>query len=211
MTDAIRRLVSGFRSFREKYYKQRPERLLSLVTHGQHPQVLVIGCSDSRVDPALVTNAEPGELFVVRNVANLIPPYEPDARHHGTSAAVQFAAQDLGVTDIVVLGHSSCGGIRALVDEEGGASGQREFVTPWVSLARHHCAEVLAECSGGNVDYSACERAAIKGSLSNLLTFPFVRERVDAEALTLHGWWLELRKGELWGLDAESDQFGPIA
>jgi carbonic anhydrase len=210
-SDTIRRMVSGFRSFREKYYEQRPERLQSLATDGQRPQVLVIGCSDSRVDPALLTGAEPGELFVVRNVANLVPPYEPDARHHGTSAALQFAVQDLGVTDIVILGHSSCGGIKALVDESLGASQPREFITPWVSLARRHCAEILAERSDDEVEYAACERAAIKGSLANLMTFPFVRDRINANAVRAHGWWLELKKGEMWAHDPEADLFRRIA
>jgi len=209
--DTIRSMVSGFRSFREKYYEQRPERLQSLATAGQRPPVLLIGCSDSRVDPALLLGAEPGELFVVRNVANLVPPYEPDDRHHGTSAALEFAVQDLGVTDIVILGHSSCGGIKALVDEAIGASERREFITPWVSLARQHCADILAERVGGEAEYAACERASIKGSLANLMTFPFVRDQINANALRAHGWWFELKKGEMWAHNPEDGLFQRIA
>jgi len=207
MSGPMRRLVAGFKTFRSEYYEQRPERIHSLVTEGQHPRILMIGCSDSRVDPALVTNAEPGELFVVRNVANLVPPCEPDGRYHGTSAALQFAVEDLAVTDIVVLGHSECGGIRAMVEREAGVSRPREFITPWVSLAARHCADFIGNSSGKEPDLSDCEKTAIKGSLGNLMTFPFVRERVTAGMLKTHGWWLELRKGQLWGTDIETDHF----
>lgn len=207
MSGPMRRLVAGFKTFRSEYYEQRPERIHSLVTEGQHPRILMIACSDSRVDPALLTNAEPGELFVVRNVANLVPPYEPDGRYHGTSAAMQFAVEDLGVTDIVILGHSECGGIRAMVEREAGRSQPREFITPWVSLAARHCADVIGDTSGKEPDFAACEKTAIKGSLENLMTFPFVRERVTAGALKTHGWWFELTKGRLWGTDTEKDRF----
>jgi len=207
MASPIRRLVSGFKSFRSEYYEQRPERIRSLATEGQHPQFLVIACSDSRVDPALLTNAEPGEMFVVRNVANLVPPCEPDGRYHGTSAALQFAVEDLGVSDIVILGHSGCGGIQAMVDHQAGVSQAREFITPWVSLAARHCADTIGDKSREALDMPACEMASIKGSLANLITFPFVRERVAANTLTTHGWWFELKKGQLWGTDSEKERF----
>jgi carbonic anhydrase len=207
MTEPVQRLVAGFKAFRSEYYEQRPERIRSLVTEGQRPRILMIGCSDSRVDPALVTNAEPGELFVVRNVANLVPPYEPDGRYHGTSAALQFAVEDLAVTDIIVLGHSECGGIRAMVERAAGISRPREFITPWVSLAARHCADIISDPSGKEPDLSACEKTAIKGSLANLMTFPFVSERVAAGTLKTHGWWLELGKGRLWGTDTGKDRF----
>jgi carbonic anhydrase len=200
-------LVSGFKSFRSHYYEQRPERIRTLATEGQHPQFLVIACSDSRVDPALLTNAEPGEMFVVRNVANLVPPCEPDGRYHGTSAALQFAVEDLEVSDIVILGHSECGGIQAMVDHTAGRSQPREFITPWVSLAARHCTHVMGDHAKGSLDMSACEMASIKGSLDNLMTFPFVRERVTAKTLTVHGWWYELKKGQLWSTSADNDRF----
>jgi len=207
MSGPMRRLIAGFKTFRSEYYEQRPERIHSLVTEGQHPRILMIGCSDSRVDPALVTNAEPGEIFVVRNVANLVPPCEPDGRYHGTSAALQFAVEDLEVADIVVLGHSECGGIRAMLERAAGISQPREFITPWVSLAARHCADIISHPGGKEPDLSACEKTAIKGSLANLMTFPFVRKRVTAGILKTHGWWLELGKGRLWGTDSEKDRF----
>ncbi len=111
----VDRMLAGFKSFKAIYYEQRPERVKDLVDMGQKPEVLLIACSDSRVDPAILTNAEPGEMFVVRNVANLVPPYEPDENYHGTSAAIEFAVCDLKVRDIVVLRHQCCGGISAPV------------------------------------------------------------------------------------------------
>jgi carbonic anhydrase len=210
MNGPIRRLVAGFKSFRSQYYEQRPELIRSLGTEGQRPEILMIGCSDSRVDPALLMNAEPGEIFVVRNVANLVPPYEPDGRNHGTSAAMQFAVEDLGVSDIIVLGHSGCGGIQAMVEQAAGISPSREFITPWVSLAQQHCAAIIGDNPGKGCDLAACEKASIKGSLANLETFPFVRDRVLAKTLRIHGWWFELKKGQLWGANAGSDGYRRI-
>jgi len=205
MASPIRRLVSGFKTFRAEYYDQRPERMRDLLTHGQHPKVLVIACSDSRVDPALITKAEPGELFVIRNVANLVPPCETDGRHHSTSAALEFAVTGLGVSDIVVLGHSSCGGIRALASQMAGKAEPDTFVSPWVALAGQSCAGLLDAGGDSGVDFAACEQAAIKGSLSNLKTFPFVRERIGDGKLNIRGWWFDLDKGRLWTFDPETD------
>ncbi len=111
MVDPIDRLIAGFRAFRARHYEARPELMRELVTVGQSPAVMMIACSDSRLDPALLLGTEPGELFIVRNVANLVPPYGPDDGLHGTSAALEFAVRDLGVQHIIVLGHSGCGGI----------------------------------------------------------------------------------------------------
>lgn len=210
MADAIQRLISGIKSFRLEYYERRPERMQPLAIQGQRPKTLVIGCSDSRVDPALLTNAEPGELFVVRNVANLVPPFEPDGRHHGTSAALQFAVQDLEVSDIVIIGHSACGGIKALIDGAAGTGQPREFITPWVSIAARHCAKLIGEHTDHTPDPADCEKASIKGSLDNLMTFPFVRERVESGTLSIHGWWFELKEGQLWEYDAGVDRFRRI-
>lgn len=196
----IRRLVAGIRAFRARYYEARPERLRPLIEDGQSPQVLMIACADSRVDPALLMDAEPGELFVVRNVANLVPPYAPDAGLHGTSAAMEFAVRDLAVGHIIVLGHAGCGGIRALIE---GNHENREFIDDWVEVAR-----VAAEFGGH--DHAAVERAAISGSLQNLLTFPWIRERYASGALQIHGWWFDLEAGELWYTKVGGEGFKPL-
>lgn len=195
----IDRLVAGFRGFHALYYEQRPERIRDLVERGQKPKVLMIACSDSRVDPAIVTNAEPGELFIVRNVANLVPPYAPDGNYHGTSAALEFAVRDLKVEHIVVLGHSACGGIRALMNAaRDGDNPGREFIGPWVSICEGAC---------GHDHSEDVEREAIKISLKNLMSFPWVEERVNNGDLDLYGWWFQIESGNLWQLNRETGDY----
>ncbi len=194
----IDRLIKGFKSFRETYYDEQPDFYRSLVEKGQKPDVMVIACSDSRVNPSIIAKAKPGELFVLRNVANLVPPYEPDSHYHGTSAAVEFAVRDLGVGHVIVLGHSHCGGIRCLC--EGHADGQkREFLDGWMSLVEGARDERLE----GEDRLRHMEREAVKISLANLLTFPWVKKRTDDGDLKLHGWWFDLEAGELLAHQAQ--------
>jgi carbonic anhydrase len=202
----LERLLAGFRAFRARYFEQRPELFERLAARGQNPEVLVIGCSDSRADPAILLGTEPGELFVIRNVANLVPPYEPDGHYHGTSSAVEFAVRDLAVKHIVVLGHSGCGGIQALVASEQGKLKGREFIAGWVSLV------AKAVRAGAHRDRTQeLEQAAIRVSLENLLTFPWLRDRLNDGSLTLHGWWFDLEGGKLWGIDAPDAEFRALS
>jgi carbonic anhydrase len=176
----IDRLIAGFRSFRETYYEERPDFY--------------------RLNPSIIAKVEPGELFIVRNVANLVPPYEPDGSYHGTSAALEFAVRDLQVKHIVVLGHSHCGGIRFLC--EGHEDGEnREFIDGWMSIVEQAC-DVRLE---GDAKLRHVERAAVKVSLDNLLSFPWVKRRVDDGRLKLHGWWFNLEAGELLARDADDN------
>lgn len=199
MVEAVNRLIAGFRGFRARYYEQRPERMQELSARGQAPEVMVIACSDSRVDPALLLDAEPGELFMVRNVANLVPPYGPDARAHGTSAALEFAVRDLAVRHIIVLGHSACGGIQALRAVGAGQPSEREFIAPWMDIAAEACA-----CSGGAVpDQQTVEQQSIRISVRNLHTFPWIEERLRAGTLMVHGWWVDLAGGRLVAIDPD--------
>lgn len=208
---AIARLIAGFKSFRATYYEQRPERIQQLIEEGQRPEVAVVACSDARVDPALLLQLEPGELFVVRNVANLVPPYAPDSHYHGTSAALEFAVRDLAVSHVVVLGHSGCGGIEALIGAEAGATGEpRDFIASWMSIAQAARDEVdhgAKEGGQNDHDYTAraVEQAVIRMSLANLLTFPWIRARVEDDTLALHGWWFDLAAGELRGVRGPSE------
>ncbi|MDC7232970.1 carbonic anhydrase [Thalassospira profundimaris] len=196
----VERMLAGFKSFKAMYYEQRPERVTDLMNMGQKPEVLLIACSDSRVDPAILTNAEPGEMFVIRNVANLVPPYEPDENYHGTSSAIEFAVRDLKVRDIVILGHSACGGIQALVEHgEAGKVPERDFIGEWVSMAK--C------CLEHGPDVDEVSRRSIGNSLQNLMTFPYIQERVAAGDLNLHGWWFGMKEGILWRYDAATDEF----
>jgi carbonic anhydrase len=202
---AIERLTAGLRGFRRRYYERQPEDMRRLVEEGQKPEVLMIGCSDSRVDPAILTRATPGELFIVRNVANLVPPYQPDANYHGTSAAIEFAVRSLNVGHIVVLGHAQCGGIRSLLRLRAGETVDGDFIAPWVSIANDACDRYVPPEAEGQA--GAAERAGVRGSLDNLMTFPFVRERVEEGRLRLHGWWFDLESGELWEVNSQTGAF----
>ncbi|MCP5158223.1 MAG: carbonic anhydrase [Gammaproteobacteria bacterium] len=176
---------------------------------GQTPSTMLIGCSDSRVDPAILTDSAPGDLFVVRNVANLVPPYETTGRYHGTSAALEFAVCNLEVRNIVVLGHSRCGGIRALLEGYGQNDEGEGFIAPWVQIAASSREEVLRRWPDTSREFQqrACERAGIRASLVNLMTFPFVRERVEGGRLNLYGWYYDLENGELMQYDPDKDRF----
>lgn len=211
---AIEKLLDGVRGFRKTFFDEQPERLRPLVERGQSPAVLVIACSDSRMDPAIVTNAEPGDIFVVRNVANLVPPYVADGTSRGTSAAIEFAVRDLGVKHVIVLGHSRCGGIQALIDHTGGKPLGRDFIAPWVSMVAHICAHVprAAEFTT-NPERRArqIEQKAILASLGNLHEFPWIDERVKAGTLDVRGWWFDLEHGELWETTVADKAFTKLA
>jgi carbonic anhydrase len=205
-------LIAGFRRFRSDYYGQRRELVERLARQGQAPKVMVVACCDSRVDPAIVTDCDPGDLFVVRNVANLVPPYEEGGGYHGTSAALEFAVRCLNVEHVIVMGHARCGGIRALLGDIrfNGRAGQ--FITPWMSIADEARREVTATHPDAGIERraSACEQAAVRISLRNLRTFPFVQEAVAAGRLHLHGWYFDLDGGELLNCDPISGHFRPL-
>jgi carbonic anhydrase len=186
-------LIEGYRGFREQVWPERRALFEQLAARGQSPHTMVIACCDSRVDPAMIFGAGPGEIFVVRNVANLVPPYAPDSGHHSTSAALEFGVTVLEVSDLIVLGHGMCGGIRALLDPTLAPS---DFVGPWMSIARAARDRVLA-CTPVEQAQTACEREAVKLSLDNLRTFPWIAERERDGRLRLHGASFDIRFGVL--------------
>lgn len=206
---AINELLQGFQRFRVKTFQPQREIFNRLALQGQTPSTLLVSCSDSRVDPAILTDAAPGDLFVVRNVASLIPPCETGGRHHGTSAAVEFAVCNLKVSHIIILGHSHCGGISALLDGYGENNEGEGYIAPWMNIAASARDEVLQRWPDASREFKqrACERAGIRTSLANLMTFPFVRQRVEAKELFLYGWYYDLENGELLQYDAERDRF----
>jgi carbonic anhydrase len=194
------RLIDGYRRFRTGLYPVERERYERTADYGQEPKALVIACSDSRVDPQLIFDAGPGELFVVRNVANLVPPFERDAAYHGTSAALEFAVRSLKVRDIVVMGHGMCGGIHTLLN--GAPSGERtDFVEHWMQIAEP--AKRATEGIDPEARQTACEHAAVRLSLANLMTFPWVSEAVIAGRLSLHGAFFDIRLGKLLRMGAD--------
>jgi carbonic anhydrase len=202
----MNRLLDGYRRFRAETWPQQRARFEALAAQGQRPQTMIIACSDSRVDPQMIFAAGPGELFVVRNVASLVPPYMPDAAYHGTSAAVEFGVRVLGVRELVVMGHALCGGIRALLD--GVPPMASDFVAGWIGIAASARASALT-CDTPEARQEAGEHEAVRISLANLMTFPWVAEAVEAGRLSLHGAHFGVATGRLMLLDAATGEFRP--
>jgi carbonic anhydrase len=199
-----KQLVEGLRRFRRESFPYFREHYQRLVAEGQKPSTLFVGCADSRVVPDLLTSALPGDLFVIRNVGNLVPPFEPDAGYHGTSAGIEFATLVLGVKDIVVCGHSHCGAIRALFTP---LSFDAPHITRWLELAKE--AVVGSEASEENLRQT--EMRSVVLQLARLMTFPMIRDRVDRGELCLHGWYYVIEEGQVLGLDTESGEFRPLS
>jgi carbonic anhydrase len=197
----IEKLSKGYERFRKGYFEQNRERLEQLADK-QTPEIAMISCCDSRVDPGILFDLEPGDLFVIRNVANLVPPFETRGDYHGTSAALQFAVTCLQVKQVVVLGHANCGGIRALM-ENNSAIQTDGFIDSWMNLAAKAKKEVLArdDLKTPEQRINACEITAVGHSIKNLMTYPWIKERVDAGNLDLVGCFYDLRNGELITLD----------
>jgi carbonic anhydrase len=198
-------LIEGYRRFRAGTWREERKRFEALSRLGQRPRALIIACSDSRTDPQMVFNARPGELFVVRNVANLVPPYGPDDQPHGVSSAIEFAVRSLQVREIVVLGHAMCGGIKALL--EGVPDEVSDFVGPWVRIgepARQRAMQAPMERR-----QDVCEHESVRLSLDNLMTFPWIKDAVEAGHITLHGCFFDIRSGILERLGPDGT-FQPI-
>jgi carbonic anhydrase len=203
----MKRLLDGYRAFKARRWPEERAHYEDLAKGGQNPEVLVIACSDSRVDPATIFGANPGELFVVRNVAAIVPPYEADGSHHGTSAAIAFAVLQLQVRVVLVLGHAQCGGIAAALD--GKLAAGIPFLSSWVDLLEPALAH-SAHIEDHAARHTAMERDSIRLSLERLMTFPFVAERVASGALTLEGARFGIADGKLEMLDAKSGQFAAV-
>ncbi len=190
-------LIDGYQTFRRDVWPGRRAVYEALSNEGQRPTALVIACSDSRVDPAMIFHAAPGALFVIRNVANLVPPYDPDAGCHGTSAAIEYAVKALDVPHVIVIGHARCGGVEALLNGTPDSLG--DFVRPWVEIAAR--ARLVAQAVETGAAPAArallCEQETVRLSLDNLLSFPFVRERVRDGVLELHGMHYDIASGDL--------------
>lgn len=205
-------LIAGFRRFQQRYFGEERSLYESLVRQGQTPKIMIVACCDSRVDPAILTDCDPGDLFVVRNVANLVPPCEAGGGYHGTSAALEFAVCYLKVEHVIVMGHARCGGIRALIDNARRDENVGQFISPWMSIADEARRDVLAALpmATADVQAEACERAALRVSLRNLLGFPFVKEAVADGRLDVHGWYFDINRGELLRCDLDSPEFEVI-
>jgi len=208
---AMERLLNGFKSFRRNYYVKNQTLFQAMARRGQSPKVMVIGCCDARVDPMLITGAGPGEIFMLRNVANLVPPYAPDSRSHGTSAALEFAVKGLNVEHIIVLGHAACGGVRALLNEAETAAMGTDFIASWMAIAERARTAVNA-CSHDSEESRQRfgELENIKVSLENLKSFPWIAERAGQGKLNIHGWYFDIHSGHLMAFDAATGAFSNV-
>ena len=201
MKNLLNKILLGYQNFRNKYAHGDSSIMQSLSDQGQKPQIMVIACCDSRVDPALILQCDPGDLFVVRNVANIVPPFEKDEAHHGTSAALEFGIQGLGIKHLILLGHSQCGGIQALLNHAN--QEQNDFISNWVSVIsskdekNHHCD-----------DYA---KIALKKSYQHCLTFPWINEKLAQQTLQIHLWFFDIKTGEIHTYDTLQKIYLPLS
>jgi carbonic anhydrase len=208
----IDELMDGYRRFLAGRYKEEAAVYRSLAETGQAPRTMVIACCDSRVDPAAIFSAGPGQLFVVRNVANLVPPFEPHGDYHGTSAAIEFAVTGLDVETILVMGHARCGGVRAYLEGIYGKKVDHQFIGNWMSILTGARTSALKATADNNIEaqQQALEFAAVHQSIENLETFPFVKERLVDGRLRLRGAYFDIATGILLSLDPDGRNFTPI-
>lgn len=209
MTHFPDHLADRFRRFKFRHFAPNQDTYEQLATYGQTPDVMVVSCCDSRVDPETLFSAMPGELFVVRNVANLVPPYETSGKFHGVSAALEFAVLNLRVKHIMVIGHSGCGGVRASLEQNAARQTEAQFISNWMSMLDEGRDEVLAKGAGRPAAElrADLEREAIKTSLKNLRTFPCVQILEGKGRLALHGAYFDIARGELSVLNQVTGQF----
>ena len=207
--EEVKALIDGHQRFYKQYFEKQRGLYSNLFEEGQSPKFLVISCCDSRVHPAQIMDTKPGDIFVIRNVANLVPINEADGKSHGTSAAMEFAIKHLKVKHIIVFGHSQCGGIRTLMEGDH-LGNEYSFIDPWMGIAKNARASVLKKHQGKSFDEQCahCEKASIEISLTNLMTFPWIKEKCDSGNLTIHGWYFDIETGYLLGKQGE--KFIPV-
>jgi carbonic anhydrase len=206
-------LVNRFKGWRATDYSDNKSWFLHLAQEGQHPRTMLIACCDSRVHVTAIFGADQGEFFIHRNIANLVPPFSPNGDYHGTSAAVEYAVSVLRVAHLIVVGHSNCGGVQGCHDMCAGhapeLANQSSFVGRWMEILRPGY-ERTAAITDPHARVAAMEREAVRVSLGNLMTFPFVRDAVEGERLTLHGVWHDIGEGSLEFFDGDTGCFQPV-
>ena len=213
MPEEIEKLVTGYQQFHERYFQEERALFDSLVGNGQKPKALIIACSDSRVDPSIILHCQPGDLFVIRNVANLVPPCEADSSCHGTSAALDFGVRVLGIRHIIVFGHTDCGGIQSLFNKDHVALLSNGFIAGWMKLtcrAYDITSKKHSDLSEQEKEH-CCSKYSVLSSILNVATFPWVKERLDNHSLFLHGWFFDMVTGAVQMFDTSQNNFVPLA
>lgn len=204
-------LRQGYQDFMAGRFWTEKQRYEDLAADGQSPRILVVACCDSRAAPETVFNAGPGEIFVVRNVANLVPPYQPDGSYHATSAALEYALQALKVEHIVVMGHGRCGGIQAALSPANEPLSGGDFIGKWMNLLKPVAETISSNSYLTETERQiALERMSIRNSISNLRTFPEVQTLEAEGKVQLHGAWFDISTGELWVMDGQTGDFGSV-
>ena len=205
-------LTDRFRRFKHRHFVPNADQYEELATYGQDPEVMIISCCDSRVDPETIFTAMPGELFVVRNVANLVPPYETGGRYHGVSTAIEFAVMNLRVKHLIIMGHSGCGGVKAALDQSAAIQTEAMFISRWMSMLDDARLRVLSahQMAPQAEKLKMLELEGIKNSIRNLRTFPFVKNEEDKGRLSLHGAYFEIASGTLSVLNHSRGEFFPL-
>ena len=210
----VNSLLNGFQNFKKKFFSNESDFFAKLVKNGQAPKTMIISCSDSRVDPAILFNTKPGDLFVVRNVANLVPPFEEDDVYHGVSSALEYAVKTLKVQDIIILGHSHCGGISALCSfckkeaekQNSKVKNETKFIENWVKISKDALIDLDFSKWPGETQHIA-EKNSIKNSLKNLKSFPWISKSLVENKLEIHGWWFDMEKANLWCFNEKNNSF----
>ena len=197
MTAIFQALLTGYQGFRKKY-ATGDNTVMQSLAHAQKPSAMIAGCCDSRVDPSLLLQCHPGDLFVVRNVANIVPPYECDEKHHGTSAALEFGVCQLNIKHLIILGHSQCGGIHALLN---GVSTRNDFIANWVSQIH---------ITSSDEDLDTVAKNALTQSYQHCLSFPWIKSRLDNNTLIIHRWFFDIKTGEISAYDMKKNLFLPL-
>ncbi len=201
MEKSFLKILQGYNSFRDKYVHGDTSILKHLSDSGQRPKIMVVSCCDSRVDPALILQCDPGDLYVVRNVANIVPPFQKDEGYHGTSASIEFGIRFLNIEHLILLGHSQCGGIKALLNKNNTVK-YNDFITSWVS--------VLKDVETTSQDIDEYAKASIKKSYENCLSFPWILDKIKADKLFLHQWFFDIKTGEIITYCDATEEYQPL-
>lgn len=204
MQKSFMKLLEGYQLFREKYAHGDQSIMQYLSYHGQQPETMVVACCDSRVDPALILQCSPGDLFVVRNVANIIPPFEKDEAHHGTSAALEFGIRFLKVKNLILLAHSQCGGIQALLNNHDNTPSNNDFINNWVSIIKSN----NIHYHDNNADDYA--KLALNQSYQNSLTFPWIKDKIIDNSLLIHRWFFDIKMGQIFTYSETQKKYLPL-
>lgn len=200
MQESLLKILDGYHIFREKYTHGDSSVMQQLSDNGQKPKVMIVACCDSRVDPAVILQSNPGELFVVRNVASIVPPYEKDGTHHGTSAALEFGVCFLKIEHLILLGHSQCSGIQALLNDKDVYP--NDFITNWVSI--------IKACNVTEPSVDGCVKMSLNQSYDNCLTFPWIREKISQNKLIVHRWFFEIKEGQIYTYSGLDKKYLPL-